>query len=241
MLTSLWLLLSFAVPVLGFYTPISCPQGHKCQLALLSGNDVLLECPFFKAYWYCHFSLSKEGWLISPSEISNIEVTLEGNLAITNPLPSQTGLYHCWEENNSKVTQFEIDFQDVNFLHVTHKGLDKMPFQNESLRVGSKELIFTQWEPWQDCSRCGVPGERKRLGYCYVEVPQEKSMPCGLYLREEKLAHTRLRPELQIEACFVPCYPSKEVDQPQFISEPSQLGKLTDNMWLNCPLASIYR
>ncbi|XP_005400090.1 PREDICTED: protein FAM187B isoform X3 [Chinchilla lanigera] len=241
MLTTLWLLLSLAVPVPGFYTPISCPRGQKCQLALLSGNDVLLDCPFLKAYWYYHYSLSKEGWLIRPSEISNIKVTSQGNLAISSPLPSQTGVYFCWEEGNTEVTQFEIDFQNINFLYVTHNGLNEMPLQNESLHVGSKAFIFTRWEPWQVCNRCGVPGERKRLGYCYIEEPQEKPMSCGLYLRDQKLPHTRLRPEMQVEACLVPCEHSKEMDQPQFIYDYSQLGKLTDNLWLDCPLASIYR
>lgn len=240
MLTTLWLLLSLGVPLLGFYTPVSCPQGQKCQLALLSGSDVLLECPYGK-HWKYYSSTSKEVQILDSFTISNIEVTSWGNLVITNPLPSQSGFYHCWEENTTQVTQFEIDFQNINYLHVTHKDLDATPLLNESLYLGAQQVMFTRWEPWQDCDRCGVPGERKRLGYCYVEEPEEKPMPCGLYVREEKLAHTRLRPELQIEACLVPYDTAKDVEQPYFIFDIYELGKLTDNIWLTCPLSSIYR
>lgn len=240
MLTTLWLLLSFAVPVLGFYVSISCSHGKLCQRALLSNNDVLLHCNSFGAQWHYFFLHDGTNWSNYPLSVSNLEIRPGGSILIKNPLPSQTGFYNCQDKNGTQVVQYEIDFQDVSILHITHRGLGQKPLQSESLSLGSKELIFTHWEPWQDCNRCGEPGERKRLGYCYIEEPLEKPMPCWLYLRVEKVQYSRMRPEMQVEACLVPCDHFKEINQPYFIFDIYQLGKLT-NIWLTCPLASIYR
>ncbi|XP_021095224.1 protein FAM187B-like [Heterocephalus glaber] len=239
MLTTLRLLLSLSAPVLGFYIPISCPEGHKCQLALLSGDDILLECPLSRAHWNYSFVISKKSGAIN-SMASNMEITSEGNLAITNPLLSQTGLYYCWKEN-SQVTQFKIDFQDVHSLYITHENLDKKPLQNESLRVGGIEIIFTRWETWQDCNRCGVPGEWKRLGYCYIAEPLEDPMPCGLYLAESPHWFSRLRPELQVEACFVECNDNPFAQLGYVIFDSFRFNEELAPLSLPCPLASIYR
>ncbi|XP_010624637.1 protein FAM187B isoform X2 [Fukomys damarensis] len=240
MLSTLWLLLSLSVPILGLYPFVSCPEGHKCQLALLSNNDILLECPLSRAHWNYSFFISKKNGAIN-SMASNMEITSGGDLAISNPLPSQTGLYHCWEENSSHVTQFEIDFQDVRSLHITHNSLEEKPLQNESLHVGSAQLIFTRWEPWQDCNRCGVPGERKRLGYCYIEELLDDPMPCGLYLAESPSWSSRLRPELQVEACFVECSDEPFAQLGYVIFDSFQFNEELESLSLLCPLASIYR
>ncbi|XP_005400089.1 PREDICTED: protein FAM187B isoform X2 [Chinchilla lanigera] len=241
MLTTLWLLLSLAVPVPGFYTPISCPRGQKCQLALLSGNDVLLECPLFGGHWKYYFSMSKESRAYDPSKVSNIEITSENNLAITNPLPSQKGLYHCWDKSNTEVIQFEIDFQDMSTVHITHNALQVMPLQNQSVREGSREIMFTQWEPWQDCNRCGVPGERKRLGYCYVDEPLEDPMPCGLYLGEVLGWSSRMRPEVQVETCLVECKDTSFAPVGFVIYDNFKFNEEQESLWLHCPIASMYR
>ncbi|KAL0610222.1 Protein FAM187B [Plecturocebus cupreus] len=164
-----------------------------------------------------------------------------GSLQLTKPQPSQTGLYCCQDRDDTLVVEYKIDFQDVTTLHVTHKNPNQKPLQNETLSLDGKVLIFTHWDPWQDCNRCGEPGEHKCLGYCYIEEPLENPMPCRLYLRDEKMQFSRMWPELQVEACHVPCNPVKEIHQPYFIYDVDQPGKWTNNMWLTCPLASIYR
>lgn len=120
------------------------------------------------------------------SSVPNIKKLPGGSLQLTNPQPSQTGLYHCEDNDSALLVEYEIDFQDVPTLHIMHKGLGQKPLQNETLSLGGKELIFTHWDPRQDCNRCGEPGERKRLGYCYIEEPLEKPMPCWLYLQERR-------------------------------------------------------
>ncbi|XP_012506991.1 PREDICTED: protein FAM187B [Propithecus coquereli] len=241
MLTTLGLLLSFAVPVLGVYLSISCPGGKQCQRALLSGNDILLHCNSSGARW--HYFLA-HSWDQPPSKVSgfsNIEITPKGSLIIREPLPSQTGVYCCLNENGTQVVQYEIDFQDVATLHITHTGLGQQPLQNETLYPDGKELIFTRWEPWQDCNRCGGPGERKRLGYCYVGEPLEEPTPCWLYLKEVEVWSSRMRPELQVEACDTPCFDGEPLGVGYITFDDFQLKEESESVWLSCPLASIYR
>ncbi|XP_055992071.1 protein FAM187B-like [Sorex fumeus] len=238
MLVTLWLLSSF-VPTLWTQIVITCPYKGFCQRALLSGNDVVLQCDHSKALWYFSSHLEEEPILFSA--ISNVKKLPGGSLQLNNPQPTQTGLYHCQDNNSALVVEYEIDFQDVSILHITHQGLDQKPLENETLHLGGDIVIFTHWGAWQDCNRCGEPGERKRLGYCYIEEPQEKPMPCGLYMRGEKVQYSRMRPELQVDSCTALCSHVKEANQPFFNFDIYQPGKLTSNLWLTCPLASIYR
>ncbi|XP_076988251.1 protein FAM187B isoform X2 [Tamandua tetradactyla] len=233
-------LFSISLPILGAQILINCAHKSLCQEALLSGNDVVLQCGHPRAVWFFSSMLGEDAFPLS--SMPNIKELPGGSLQLTNPQPSQTGLYRCQDENGIFLLEYEIDFQDATTLHITHRGLAQEPLENETLSLGGTELIFTRWEPWQDCNRCGGPGERKRLGYCYIEEPQEGIMPCWLQLREVAERSSRMRPELQVEACFVPCDHIKETNQPFFIFDiDHQLGKLTNNIWLTCPLASIYR
>ncbi|XP_059939122.1 protein FAM187B-like [Mesoplodon densirostris] len=202
MLATLWLL-SLSLPTSWAQILVSCAYKSLCQQALLSGNDVVLQCDHLKACWSSSSVLGED--LLLLSSVPNIKKLPGGNLQLTNPQPSPTGLYHCEDNDNALVVECEIDFQDVTTLHIMHKGLGQKPLQNETLSLGGKELIFTHWEPWQDCNRCGEPGECKHLGYCYIEEPLEKRMPCWLYLQEEKVQYRRMWPEMQVEACLIPC------------------------------------
>ncbi|KAL2762555.1 protein FAM187B precursor [Daubentonia madagascariensis] len=241
MLTTLGLLLSLAVPVLGVYVSASCPRGKQCRQALLSGNDILLDCNSSGAHWYYFLPHGRDHRSSSLLGVSNIEIMPEGSLIIRNPLPSQTGIYYCLNKNGTQVVRYEIDFQDVTTLHVTHKGLGQNPLQNETLRLGGKELIFTRWEPWQDCNRCGEPGERKRLGYCYVEEPLEEPTPCWLYLGEVAVWISRMRPELQVEDCHAQCSDDEPLRVDYVTFDNFQLNEESESVWLSCPLGSIYR
>uniref|UniRef100_A0A8C6QNH6 Family with sequence similarity 187, member B n=1 Tax=Nannospalax galili TaxID=1026970 RepID=A0A8C6QNH6_NANGA len=237
----LWLLLGFTLPALGFHIPVSCPQAEKCQRALLSdSSDVLLSCSVSKAHW-SYSGLSKDGHLVNLSSVSNVEMRPEGELAIRNPSPYNTGLYLCQAKNGTQVAQYEIDFQDANKLHVTHKGLGQSPLPNSTLNLGNMELVYTQWEPWQRCNRCGKPGERKRLGFCYIKEPLKDPIPCGLYLGKLRMWLVRARPEVQVEACHVQCEDSYWFTGDYVVFDNFRLMEESESAWLSCPLASIYR
>ncbi|XP_002920969.2 protein FAM187B [Ailuropoda melanoleuca] len=237
MLTTLWLLLSLAAPLLGLYASFNCPNEKQCQKALLSDNDIFLPCNTSGAQWY-FFLQDKTSWSKEVSSVPNIEIISESGILIRNPLPSQTGFYRCRDKNGIQVVQYEIDFQDVSTLHITHKGLGQKPLRNETLSLGGEELVFTRWEPWQDCNRCGEPGERKRLGYCYIVEPLQEPVPCWLYLGDMKLLSSRMRPEMQVEACQVPCQTST-LDVITF--DNFEISEDSGSVWLTCPQGSIYR
>ncbi|XP_006171682.3 protein FAM187B [Tupaia chinensis] len=242
MLATLWLLLSFAGLTLESYISVTCPNSKQCQRALLSGNDVLLHCNFSGAQWQYFFMQQREDWTPGLSNIGNIEMIPEGSIVIRKPLPSQTGVYHCWNEDNTQAIQYEIDFQDITTLHITHKSLHQKPLQNDTLHEGGRVVIFTRWEPWQDCNRCGKLGERKRLGYCYVQGPLEKEpIPCWLYLGDVVAWSSRMRPELQVEACLVPCKKERVFHVRYVTFDNFNLDDESESAWLTCPLGSIYR
>ncbi|CAI9161760.1 unnamed protein product [Rangifer tarandus platyrhynchus] len=235
MLTTLWLL-SLFLPVLCAQLLVTCAYKSLCQQALLSGNDVVLQCDHLKASWYFSSFQGEDPFLVS--SLPNIKKLPGGSLQLNKPQPSQTGLYRCEDSNTALVVEYEIDFQDVTTLHITHKGLGQNPLQNQSLSLGRQEIIFTHWEPWQDCNRCGVPGERKRLGYCYIQESLESPMPCWLYLGDVRLWSSRLQPEMQVETCHIPC---TLIDMKYIIFDNFQLRNKMGSAWLTCPLGSIYR
>ncbi|XP_059006592.1 protein FAM187B-like [Mustela lutreola] len=238
MLATPWLLLSLAIPALDFHMTFSCPNENQCQKALLSDNDIFLPCNSSGAQWYFFFLQDKASWPNKVSRVSNIEIIPGTGILIRDPAPSQTGFYHCQDRNGIQVVQYEIDFQDVSTLHITHRGLGQKPLQNETLSLGGTELIFTHWEPWQDCNRCGEPGERKRLGYCYIKEPLQEPMPCWLYLGDLKMWSSRMRPEMQVEACQVPC----KISMVDFITfDNYEIREDLGSVWLTCPRGSIYR
>ncbi|OBS72791.1 hypothetical protein A6R68_12662 [Neotoma lepida] len=238
MLTILWILLSLALPVSGPHLPVSCPQAKECQLALLSNNDVLLECSISKAHWF-FFGLDTDDKPISCSVISNMKENPDGSLLIKNPSPFNTGLYKCQDKNGNQVTRYKIDFQDIMRLHVTHIDLSQKPLTNETLNLGHREVLYTQWEPWQRCSTCESLGERKRLGYCYVKEPLEEPVPCGFYLGETKIYYARVKPEMQVETCYETCK-GYLTGGDYVIFDNFRLTE-SKSTWLTCPLASIYR
>ncbi|EHB14007.1 Protein FAM187B [Heterocephalus glaber] len=154
-LATLWLI-SLSFPTLWPQSSISCSHKSPCHGALLSGNEIVLKCDHPGALWY--FSSILEEALFLINSMHNIKNLPGGSLQLINPQPSQSGLYSCQDNHNTLIVEYEIDFQDVTTLHITHKTLDQQPLQNETLMLGGKVLIFTQWEPWQDCNHCGVPG-----------------------------------------------------------------------------------
>uniref|UniRef100_A0A8C2MVU4 Family with sequence similarity 187, member B n=1 Tax=Cricetulus griseus TaxID=10029 RepID=A0A8C2MVU4_CRIGR len=239
MITILWTLLGFALPGFGFHHTIRCPQAKECQLALLSHNDVVLECSSYKADWF-FLGMDMEEKHIVFSGIPNIKENPEGGLFIQNPSFFNTGLYQCRGWNGTQVTGYKIDFQDASKLHITHTGLNQKPLKNETLNMGHGEIVFTKWEPWQKCSNCETLGERKRLGFCYVKEPLEEPIPCGLYLGEEEELFPRVRPEMQVEACYELCQ-RNGIGVDFVIFDSFRIQEQTEYAWLTCPLASIYR
>lgn len=240
MWTVLWLLATLVVPALGTYESIDCPLGLQCQRALLSHNDIVLRCNLSQEAQWFHYSLHHGSPGSNITTFPNMEQLPEGHLLIRSPEPSQSGFYLCTDRSSGFTATYEIDFQDAGTLHVTHMNLSLAPLREEVLSLGSGTLVFTRWEPWQDCSRCGRVGERRRLGFCFIREAEQQAAPCGLYLGTASgLWSRRLRPEMQVDACYTPCRPGAQA--PLVVFSSFKFDETTESVWLTCPLGSIYR
>lgn len=97
MLATMWLL-SLSLSALWAHMLVSCTYKSLCQQALLSGNNAILLCDHPKAFWQFSSILEEDHLLLS--SVPNIKKLPGGSLLLTNPQPSQTGLYR-YQDNDS--------------------------------------------------------------------------------------------------------------------------------------------
>ena len=81
MLTILWLL-SLFLPASCAQLLVTCAYKGLCQQALLSGNDVVLQCDHLQAYWYFSSFQGEDLFLVSSLQ-DNIIAREQGLLAET--------------------------------------------------------------------------------------------------------------------------------------------------------------
>ncbi|XP_078391520.1 protein FAM187B-like [Cetorhinus maximus] len=202
---------------------VSCYPPRPCQIPLLSLNPATLPCgsgrlPPGPVSWFYLNSSEPEAGLVrlvgqgqgqgpaadgSPQPRFRLQ---NNNLLIQSPTLSDAGVYLC-RRGNKTLAYYQADIQDVLQMHVSggRSGGSELP--RLSLDVGGKRLqAFTVWSPWQQCDRCGGPGHRRRLGYCYARPGgggEGQPVPCGLLLGPR--AGGRRGPELSLGSCQVPC------------------------------------
>nr|XP_028598410.1 protein FAM187B [Podarcis muralis] len=247
-----------------------CVPGQPCTVAFISDNPVILRCPhvYFKIFvsWqYLDSAWAKEQpvtflrsggpiWpLLSHAKLRRLRFKSQlvaGNLYIPNPSVEDSGLYTC-RAGDATIAYYKVDFQDAGSIHVSHAGLGETTLGNSTaeLEDGARAKLFTSWSPWQSCDRCGNPGERKRVGFCYAQVTQEDGheeelLPCGM-VRRKHPALPRRGPELRVESCQVPCDASYLLAQDQASAVPLLVfttyhPQLKTVAHLRCPTSSIY-
>uniref|UniRef100_A0A3Q3L7T2 Family with sequence similarity 187 member A n=1 Tax=Mastacembelus armatus TaxID=205130 RepID=A0A3Q3L7T2_9TELE len=75
--------------------------------------------------------------------------------------PNDSGIYICGSANKDFFYGYDLDIQEVDTLSKTW----------ERRRHGSAQplfQVFTSFQPWSACDRCGVSGEQVRVGLCYI-------------------------------------------------------------------------
>ncbi|XP_044278172.1 protein FAM187B [Varanus komodoensis] len=272
--TSVVLLLGLALAVAegdlyeGYSLGSSCLPGHPCILAFISENPMILHCP--RVYFRDHVSWQylDPAWVqeqpatfqCSRGSFSPVLIhaklqrlhfksqLLAGNLYILSPSVEDSGLYTC-SAGDATIAYYHVDFQDAGYIHVSHAKLGEATLDNTTVKLASGDVatLFTSWSPWQACDRCSQPGERKQVGYCYVQVTGKdhqlkKPLPCGMARRKHPTLPWR-GPELRVETCQVPCAASFLLGQDKpnvelplvFATYHPQL-----KAHLHCPASSIY-
>ncbi|XP_015506547.1 Ig-like V-type domain-containing protein FAM187A [Parus major] len=131
-----------------------------------------------------------------------------------------SGHYLCGTKDGLFFYGYDVDVQPTR--QITVAFLDKDQHVQEDF-TGKEFTLFTTFWDWTSCDRCGVRGEQRRIGLCYVQSAQLKpryrtALPnvtsCGsraVPAHFQRLLHLR-SPEVAIRSCLAPC-PEKEVPE----------------------------
>ncbi|NXD30890.1 F187A protein, partial [Spelaeornis formosus] len=131
-----------------------------------------------------------------------------------------SGHYLCGTKEGLFFYGYDVDVQPTR--QITVAFLDKDEHVQEDY-TGKEFNLFTTFWDWTSCDRCGVRGEQRRIGLCYVQSAQLKpryrtALPnvtsCGsraVPSHFPRLIHLR-SPEVAIRSCLAPC-PEKEAPE----------------------------
>ncbi|NXA12169.1 F187A protein, partial [Sapayoa aenigma] len=131
-----------------------------------------------------------------------------------------SGHYLCGSKEGNFFYGYDVDVQPTR--HTTLAFLDSDQHVQDDYKEKQFSLFTTFWD-WTGCDRCGVRGEQRRIGLCFVQSTQlnpryRTSLPnvtsCGSRgVPSHFQSLFRLRsPEVAVRSCLAPC-PPKEVPE----------------------------
>ncbi|NXY00123.1 F187A protein, partial [Centropus bengalensis] len=152
---------------------------------------------------------------------------------------TDSGHYLCGTKKGDFFYGYDVDVQPSDHMAVAFVDRD------QHIQDDSKEKffsLFTTFWDWTRCDRCGVRGEQRRIGLCYVQsshlhpryktaVPNVTS--CGSKAVPAQLrrpGHLR-RPEVAIRSCLTPC-PKEDVPKEGVQAISNLISKLGKKPWL---------
>ncbi|KAM8927846.1 protein FAM187B [Pelodytes ibericus] len=237
-----------------------CLPHKPCKVAFASHNPITLKCgerpKHASIYWqYLDLSdsdaqpvtLDQSKGRVSQDQPKILELIersrlIFGDLKILSPRVVDTGVYTC-KDKERYLAYYEIDFQDAEGIYISHRSLGQSVQTNTTFQLPGKGTVdlFTVWSGWQACDRCGKPGERKKVGFCYSKVLDEVS-PCGLHRAKFKDIPSNHRAELRIEMCRMACAKATPtIDEASPLLIDNYHTHLHADAFLICPTSSIYQ
>ncbi|NXR07162.1 F187A protein, partial [Semnornis frantzii] len=124
-----------------------------------------------------------------------------------------SGLYLCGTKEGHFFYGYDVDVQPTEHIRVTFVDRGQHVQEEYTNRLFR---LFTAFWDWSRCDRCGVRGEQRQIGLCYLQsarlhpryrtaVPNVTS--CGSRAVPTRFQHSiRLRsPEVAIQSCLTPC------------------------------------
>ncbi|NWV23497.1 F187A protein, partial [Origma solitaria] len=131
-----------------------------------------------------------------------------------------SGHYLCGTKEGLFFYGYDVDVQPTT--QITVAFLDNDQHVKEDYTEKEFNLFTTFWD-WTSCDRCGVRGEQRRIGLCYVQSaelnPRYRTALPNVTSCSSRAVPTdygrliRLRsPEVAIRSCLAPC-PEKEVPE----------------------------
>ncbi|XP_069804072.1 protein FAM187B [Dendropsophus ebraccatus] len=246
---------------------LSCPAHRPCTVALASHNPITLRCEGrpdnahvswqYRDLWQPHArpvtfiqssgpnllgeDLDGQEQLKVLDLVSRSEIP-SGNLRLLSPRVQDSGIYTCRDGGNL-LAYYEIDFQDSENIYISHAGLGHRVRPNASIDLGvaGTAEVFTVWQDWQSCDRCGMPGERKKLGFCYYKITrssEEEPRPCGLL--QSSPIQLNGTPELRMETCMGGCGDVTSMEDVTVLLDNYHTNLHADVLF-TCPDSSIYK
>uniref|UniRef100_A0A803VXM1 Ig-like domain-containing protein n=1 Tax=Ficedula albicollis TaxID=59894 RepID=A0A803VXM1_FICAL len=142
------------------------------------------------------------------------------SLIVFRAQAGDSGHYLCGTKEGLFFYGYDVDVQPTR--QITVAFLDNDEHVQEDYR-GEEFTLFTTFWDWSRCDRCGVRGEQRRIGLCYVQSAQLKpryrtALPnvtsCGSRAVPARFPSLlRLHsPEVAVRSCLAPC-PEKEVPE----------------------------
>ncbi|NWV71900.1 F187A protein, partial [Malurus elegans] len=142
------------------------------------------------------------------------------SLIVFRAQEGDSGHYLCGTRDGLFFYGYDVDVQPTRKITVAF--LDNDQHVQEDYK-GKEFSLFTTFWDWTGCDRCGVRGEQRRIGLCYVQSARlnpryRTALPnvtsCGsraVPARFQRLIRLR-SPEVAIRSCLAPC-PEKEAPE----------------------------
>ncbi|KAM6238697.1 Ig-like V-type domain-containing protein FAM187A [Porphyrio hochstetteri] len=152
---------------------------------------------------------------------------------------TDSGHYLCGTKKGDFFYGYDVDVQPTKHIKVAF--MDKGQHVQDDYTEELFSLFTTFWD-WTRCDRCGVRGEQRRIGLCYMWSSQlhpryRTAIPnvtsCGsraIPARFQRQAHLR-RPEIAIRSCLTPC-PKEEAPEEGVQAISNIISKLGEKPWL---------
>ncbi|KFZ60168.1 Ig-like V-type domain-containing protein FAM187A, partial [Antrostomus carolinensis] len=152
---------------------------------------------------------------------------------------TDSGHYLCGTKRGDFFYGYDVDVQPTK--HITVAFMDRGQHVQDDFTAKPFSLFTTFWD-WSRCDRCGVRGEQRRIGLCYVRSAQlhpryRATLPnvtsCGSRAVPTRFQHPiRLRrPEVAIRSCLTPC-PKEKVPEEGVQAISNVIAKLGEKPWL---------
>ncbi|NWQ86622.1 F187A protein, partial [Burhinus bistriatus] len=152
---------------------------------------------------------------------------------------TDSGHYLCGTKKGDFFYGYDVDVQPTK--HITVAFVDRNQHVQDDFTEKLFSLFTTFWD-WTRCDRCGVRGEQRRIGLCYIRSAQlhpryRTTVPnvtsCGSRAVPAHFQHPgRLRrPEVAIRSCLTPCL-KEEVPEEGVQSISNVISKLGEKPWL---------
>ncbi|XP_068775350.1 Ig-like V-type domain-containing protein FAM187A [Struthio camelus] len=160
------------------------------------------------------------------------------SLIVFRAQAGDSGLYLCGTKKGDFFYGYDVDVQPTK--HITVAFVDRGQHAQEDYTEKVFSLFTTFWD-WTKCDRCGVRGEQRRIGLCYVRSAQlhpryRTAVPnvtsCGSKAVPVRFHHPGQlrRPEVVIRSCLAPCL-KEEVPKEGVQAISNIISKLGQKPW----------